>query len=249
MRKQVFISYSHRDRQWLEQLQEHLKPLEREGKVARWDDTKIDPGGKWKEEIERALTSTRVAVLLVSAAFLASDFIADNELPPLLEAAERGGAVILSVLVSPSRYKQTTNISQFQAINEPSKTLVEMTEGERARVWVRLTEVIEAALDVKPQQNPVEHDEPPGKVSSPTPKVQPMRPAEGGETGIEVTMLEEAEIKNTRAGNVTGVASDDTSIASDLEAKVNLLNKSKIENSVLGDFSGVTLKGGKNTSE
>ncbi len=82
-RTNVFISYSHKDKKWLERLQAHLKPLERAGLVDRWDDTRIEAGDEWRKEIRQALDAARVVVLLVSADFMASDFIAKDELPPL----------------------------------------------------------------------------------------------------------------------------------------------------------------------
>src|SRR5947208_1081832 len=97
----IFISYSHQDRRWLERLRVHLRPLEREGTAELWDDTRIASGSRWKDEIRQALAAAKVAVLLVSADFLASDFIATDELPPLLASAESAGVVILPVIISP----------------------------------------------------------------------------------------------------------------------------------------------------
>jgi hypothetical protein len=142
----VFISYSHRDRAALGRLQVHLKPLEREGLVDRWDDTRIKPGALWRDEIKDALATARVAVLLVSADFLASDFIAAEELPPLLEAERARGLVILPVILGPCRYRETPSLARFQTVNDPARPLSTMRDPQREAVWVKLANDIEAAL-------------------------------------------------------------------------------------------------------
>jgi hypothetical protein len=144
MRTQLFVSYSHRDGKWLERLQVHLKPLVREGLVSvAWDDTKIQPGHDWRAEISTAIDTAAVAVLLVSADFLASDFIDKDELPPLLKAAEDGGLRVLPIIVSPSRFART-GLSRFQAVNDPARPLTALTESEQEAVFDTVARSIEA---------------------------------------------------------------------------------------------------------
>ena len=142
----VFVSYSHADATWLERLRVHLKPLERQGLVELWADTRIATGDIWRAEIEQAMTSAQVAVLLVSADFLASDFIAANELPPLLQRAEDDGLAIMPLILSPCLFEQTPSISCFQAVNPASQPLSAMSRARRDKVFVKLSLDIVAAL-------------------------------------------------------------------------------------------------------
>jgi len=145
-RRHVFISYSHRDKQWLDRLQVHLRPLEREGLIGLFDDTKIKPGARWREEIKAALDRAKVAVLLISADFLASDFIARDELPPLLKKAQNGGATILPVIVSACRFHREKSLAEYQAVNDPSKPLASLTSAESEHVLAHVAEAVEEAL-------------------------------------------------------------------------------------------------------
>src|SRR5579863_9414887 len=97
----VFISYSHRDQRWLERLRVHLRPIEKTSTIEVWSDRQIKAGANWIEAIESALARADIALLLVSADFLASEFITSRELPPLLQAARRRACRILPVVVSP----------------------------------------------------------------------------------------------------------------------------------------------------
>ena len=84
-RNQIFVSYSHLDKKWLERLNASLSVIERFAGIKAWSDTLILSGKAWNDEINRALSSTKLAVFLVSDYFLASKFIQDNEMSYFLE--------------------------------------------------------------------------------------------------------------------------------------------------------------------
>ncbi len=142
----AFISYSHQDRLYLDRLLVHLQPLTRNGSLDVWADTKIKTGDRWREEITKALSSSRIAVLLISADFMASDFIINNELQPLLAAAEVKGTKILPVIVSPCRFSREPSLSRFQAANPPSEPLSSMSQDRREVIYDGLAKDIEDGL-------------------------------------------------------------------------------------------------------
>lgn len=138
VRDGIFVSYSHADKDWLERLLVHLKPLEREHKVNPWNDTKLRSGDRWKTEIDRALAKAKVAIMLVSADFLASEFIHNAELPPLLSAAEKEGLTILPVIVGYCGFTHSS-LSQYQAVNNPDQPLNLLTSGQADQVFHQLS--------------------------------------------------------------------------------------------------------------
>ena len=145
-RGKVFISYCHADEEFLHRVLVHLRPLERDGLISLWSDTNIKAGDRWREEIHRALNDARIAVLIVSADFLASDFIITNELPPLLVAAEEKGTRIIPLIVKPSRFVRYDQLARFQALNDPKQPVIRMSESEREELYARLAESIELEL-------------------------------------------------------------------------------------------------------
>ncbi|MBF0583456.1 MAG: toll/interleukin-1 receptor domain-containing protein [Magnetococcales bacterium] len=162
----VFVSYCRADKRALKPFMPFQTTLEREGLITVWtDDRQIKPGDRWRSAIEAALAQSRVAILFISEHFLASSFIQDNELPPLLAACEAGRLTVLPVFLSPSTVDQagisfvhpdtgkpaTITLTEFQGFGTLDETLAEMRTAEKQRVFVDLAKRIrELARQVAP---------------------------------------------------------------------------------------------------
>lgn len=156
-RSQIFVSYSHADSDHLQRLKIHLRPFEREELVEIWSDVKIKAGQRWKSDIKNAIDRAAVAILLISADFLASDFIAENELPPLLAAAQSEGVKILPIILKPCAFTSIGSLSQFQAVNNPSEPMIALEEAQREKYWSELAlSIKESIAKIKEQFDNIE---------------------------------------------------------------------------------------------
>jgi hypothetical protein len=141
----VFLCYSHRDCKWLDRICVHLRPLEREGILQVWSDRRIRPGETGRSEIATAIDKARVAILLVSADFLASDFIADHELPPLILRAKHDGAVLLPIILSACRFQESA-LGEIQAVNSPGIPVNSLPEHEQETLFLQLSRAVAECL-------------------------------------------------------------------------------------------------------
>jgi hypothetical protein len=147
-RTDIFVSYSHEDRQWLKILRRYFKPLEDNDHVAIFDDTHIQPSEHWRNEITAALQRAKIAILLVTQSFLISDFITREELPNILKAEEHRGLLIFWIAIKSSTYKGSP-IEHFQAANNPNKPLNSLPGPNRERELVEIAQRLKHAVDYR----------------------------------------------------------------------------------------------------
>ena len=82
--------------------------------------------------------SCKVGILLISADFFNSEFISNEELPKLLDLAQKNGCVILSLILKPCLFEEYTEINMYQAINSPTRTIIQMSESEQEETYIKL---------------------------------------------------------------------------------------------------------------
>jgi hypothetical protein len=123
----IFISYSHQDEAWKDRVVRQLKVLAGEG-LETWDDRQIAAGDAWLPEIERALAGCEVALLLISAHFLTSQFILGQEVPALLQRREQQGIRVIPMIVSPCQWQRVSWLKPIQARPKDGKPLSGMSE-------------------------------------------------------------------------------------------------------------------------
>lgn len=143
-RHQVFISYSHRDKEWFNKLQLMLAPVEAFHGIKVWDDQEIIPGTYWHNAIKNALSQTRLAICLVSPNFINSSFITTNELNYFMEEAEKQNVRIFPLSVSRIE-KESNPLNAIQFVNDPERPLDEMSSDEQHSVLSNMVnQLIEA---------------------------------------------------------------------------------------------------------
>ena len=96
---QLFCSYSRKDERFRDELDTHLKLMQRQGLIRIWHDRNIDAGEDWKSSIDENLEQADIILLLISADFIASDYCYAKEMKRALERHESGSARVIPVIV------------------------------------------------------------------------------------------------------------------------------------------------------
>lgn len=101
----LYISYAKdNQRQWLLPVRQHLLGLQRVGLIEIWEDSRLDAGGGWDEQIAAALEGADIIVLLVSSAYTASEYCY-REMTRALERRKEGSAEVLWIYADHCDYE------------------------------------------------------------------------------------------------------------------------------------------------
>lgn len=150
MATEIFVSYSHADGAYLEDdsLLGHLQGLKRDG-ARFWTDKEIPVGVDWHTAIMAAIDRADIAMVLVSQAFLSSDYVQNHEIRSLLALARERALFIFPIILSPCDWKQEPWLRQRQFIPTNGQTIEEHfaePPGVRKRMFQAITDALRARV-------------------------------------------------------------------------------------------------------
>ncbi len=138
--KKVFLSYSQSDKGLLEDFKKQLSLLDRQGKLQLWDDSKISPGGDWDNAIKQELAQADIIILLVSADYIATDYLWEEE---MMDALEHQKAIVVPVILRPCDWTS----APFSHLNALPKEGVPITShSDQDAAWKEVVQGIRSML-------------------------------------------------------------------------------------------------------
>jgi small GTP-binding protein len=141
----LFISYSHKDEAFKDELVTMLAGLQRRGLLDAWHDRRIEAGDEWYKSIQDAMDDCDLSLLLVSPDYLASRFIQAEEQPKLLQRRQEMQLRVIPIIVRPCKWTSEPVLKDLQALPKDGKAVIKFPKatGARDQVWADIATVIE----------------------------------------------------------------------------------------------------------
>ncbi len=127
----LFYCYASEDEALCDQLEKHLRQLQRQGLISTWHERKILPGGARAHEIDTHLETASIILLLVSPDFLASDYCYDIQMQRALERHQLGLARVIPIILRPCDW-QHSPLKDLQCLPRDGKPVTQWSDQDGA---------------------------------------------------------------------------------------------------------------------
>ena len=131
----AFISYSHKDVNYLERLHVHLVQLKRDNLIDTWTDEAILAGDKLDKSISTSLTNSNLFMALLSPDYIGSSYCYEKEFEKALEMQEDGQLIIIPIILEPCDWLSTP-FNQFKALPKDGKPISDWSNMNTAFLGV-----------------------------------------------------------------------------------------------------------------
>jgi AAA-like domain/TIR domain len=142
---EVFFSYAHEDEKLRDKLANHLTALKNQNFIDDWHDREISAGTEWASEIDQAINSARLILLLISDDFLASKYCYDIELKRAMERHEAKEASVIPIILRPVDWSGSL-FGKLQALPKNAKPVT--TWKNRDEAFVDIAQGIRKVIEV-----------------------------------------------------------------------------------------------------
>jgi len=144
-KKKIFISYCHKDKDWLTIIMEHLNSLQYEN-INIWFDDKITTGEQWNPAISDAIQTSHMTICLISKHYLNSVYIRTREVPGILNK-QKEGMIVFPVLIKNCTWKVISWLKNLQIFPGDGIPLEKMTEDEQENSLIKLIDQVHDAFN------------------------------------------------------------------------------------------------------
>ncbi len=145
-----FKSYAHADRDLVDGFLVHLRAAEKWHSVNFWIDHHISAGQTWTDEIGGNINKANEFILMMTAAFFASEYIHFHEREPILERAAKCNALIVPIKLDHCRSSEWQPKLQAAPLYEGALTAITDPKFKTASLGYHLaTEQLFAAMDTR----------------------------------------------------------------------------------------------------
>jgi tetratricopeptide (TPR) repeat protein len=131
MALKIFYCYAHEDQALRDELEKHLSPLKRLGRIIDWCDQKIKPGTNWKQEIDTHLNDADVILLLVRPSFIVSDYCYSIEMQRAITRHQAEDVYVLLIILRPVHWEETI-LGKLQALPTGAKPITKWRRRDDA---------------------------------------------------------------------------------------------------------------------
>ncbi|MCY7349596.1 MAG: TIR domain-containing protein, partial [Cytophagaceae bacterium] len=145
MPKKIFLSYSHKDETYKQELDTHLAALKRSGKIEAWHDRKILPGEDWDEAILEQLKAADIVLLLLSADFMNSDYICKKEIKTAHEQQGKKTTSIVPIFLRPCDF-DLPELSAKQGLPRDARWIVSNDRPNRDEGYLQVVNDLKKLL-------------------------------------------------------------------------------------------------------
>lgn len=140
----LVFSYAHADEALRNELEKHLSPLKRMGRISTWHDRRIVPGEEFAGQIDQHFAQANIILLLISSDFIASDYCYQIEMTNALQRHEHGEAVVIPVILRTCAWHQLP-FGKLLAATVDGKPIVQFPSYDEG--FVQVVDAVSRAVE------------------------------------------------------------------------------------------------------